>query len=380
LSVIREFWNTHRKMNRDSNIIKICFIAPKAYPLFNSDIKEPFGGAELDLYFLTTELAKDKGFAVSFITADYGQQDIEIIEDVTVIKSLNFKKNALVGAVKVWRSLRKADATMYMIKTISAGMFLVALFCRLKGKIFLYRTSNTNSCDGTYLRQKPLFGRIYKWALRKAGHVFVQNKTDRDNLLRTTGVVATAISNGHRLSELHHGLRDTILWVGRSVEIKKPMLFIELAEKVPSENFTMICSRATGDKKYENLLARTKQVENLTFIERVRFDEIYSFYQRAKVFVNTSDAEGFPNTFIQACQFGVPILSLNVNPDGFLDEYGCGISCEGDFKRFKNSLDFMLSENRYIEMGKKGRAYVEQNHDIKKIIEEYKKIFHQLYG
>ena len=76
----------------------------------------------------------------------------------------------------------------------------------------------------------------------------------------------------------------------------------------------------------------------------------------------------------------MPILSLNVNPDGFLDEYGCGISCEGNFERFINSLDFMLAENRYIEMGKKGRTYVEQNHDIKKIVEEYKKIFRRIYG
>jgi len=112
----------------------------------------------------------------------------------------------------------------------------------------------------------------------------------------------------------------------------------------------------------------------------VPFSEIDSFFQRAKVFVNTSDAEGFPNTFIQACEFGVPILSLNVNPDGFLDEYDCGISCEGDFERFLGSLGFMLTDNKYIEMGKRGRTYVEQNHDIKKTVEEYKKIFRQIYG
>ena len=117
---------------------RVCFIAPKAYPLFNPDIKEIFGGAEEDLYFLATELAKDKNFSVSFITADYGRQDVEIIENVRIIKSLDFKKNCLSGAIKVWRGLRKADAEMYMIKTISAGMFLVACFCWLKSRLFLY--------------------------------------------------------------------------------------------------------------------------------------------------------------------------------------------------------------------------------------------------
>ncbi len=367
-------------MNRNNNTIEICFIAPKAYQLFNPDVKEPFGGAELDLYFLATELAKDKDFAVSFITADYRQQDIEIIEDVTVIKSLDFKKNLFIGAIKVWRALCKADAQMYMIKTISSGMFLVAFFGWLKNKTFLYRTSNTYSCDGTYLRQHPFLGRVYKWALRTARHVFVQNKIDSVNLQRTTNVLSIAIPNGHRLSELRESRRDTILWIGRSAEIKRPMLFIELAEKTPDEHFTMICQCATGDRNYDELVARAEEVKNLQFIQRVPFSEIDSFFQRAKVFVNTSDAEGFPNTFIQACEFGVPILSLNVNPDGFLDEYDCGISCEGDFERFLGSLGFMLTDNKYIEMGKRGRTYVEQNHDIKKTVEEYKKIFRQIYG
>jgi len=364
-------------MNSNNRAIEICFIAPKAYPLFNPDVKEIFGGAEVDLYFLATELAKDKNFAVSFITADYGQQKIETIAGVRIIKGINFKKNSLTGAIKVWRGLREADAEMYMIKTISPGMFLAAFFCWLKGKTFLYRTSNTNSCDGTYLRQHPVFGRLYKWALRTAQQVFVQNKTDRENLQRTTKVTSVAIANAHRLVELAEGQRDTILWIGRSAKIKRPMLFIDLAEKMPDENFTMICQRATGDKKYEKLVARAKQVENLQFIKQVDFDKVSNYFQHAKVFVNTSDAEGFPNTFIQACEFGTPILSFNVNPDGFLDEYKCGICCNGNLERLADSLRFMLAEDKYIEMGNKARKYVEQNHDIKKIVEEYKKIFHQ---
>ncbi len=52
--------------------IRVCFISPKAYPLFNPNVEAVFGGAEVDLYYLATELAKDDSFTVSFITADYG--------------------------------------------------------------------------------------------------------------------------------------------------------------------------------------------------------------------------------------------------------------------------------------------------------------------
>ena len=365
-------------MSTRPEVIKICFIAPKAYPLFDPDVKGVFGGAEVDLYFLATELAKDKDFDVSVITADYDQERCETIQGVRIIKSLDFRKNPLIGAIKVWRAIRRADAETYMIKTISPGMFLLGLYCRLKGKTFLYRTSNTNSCDGTYLKQHFVLGRIYKWALRTAKHVFVQNEMDKANLENSTGVTSVVIPNAHRLIELRQDKRDSILWVGRSAPIKRPTLFIDLAEKIPDEKFVMICQRATGDQKYEQLPARAKQVGNLEFIERVGFDEIHSYFQRAKVFVNTSKAEGFPNTFIQACEHATPILSLNVNPDGFLEQHNCGICCDDRFECLVDSLKSILADNRYVELGKNARKYVEQNHDIKKTVQEYRKLFRRL--
>jgi hypothetical protein len=38
--------------------IRICFIILRAYPIFNPDVKDVIGGAEVDLYLLATELAK----------------------------------------------------------------------------------------------------------------------------------------------------------------------------------------------------------------------------------------------------------------------------------------------------------------------------------
>ena len=365
-------------MDSSDTAIKICFVAPKAYPLFNPRVEAVFGGAEVDLYYLATELAKDRDFDVSFVTADYGQEQIETIEDVRVIKSLDFSENCLTGAVKVWRSLGKADAQMYVIKTISPGMFLLGLYCRLKRKVFLYRTSNTNSCDGTYLRRHRVLGAVYKRVLRRAGKVFVQNKTDKENLQRTTGVRATAIPNGCRIGELPEHQRDTILWAGRSAKIKRPMLFVDLAERVPEEHFTIVCQRATGDDNYETLLRRAEGLENLRFIRHVSFSEIDGYFERAKVLVNTSDAEGFPNTFIQAGLYAVPILSLNVNPDGFLNEYKCGICCDGDPEQLVNELGLLLEGDKYIEMGKNARSYVEKNHDIKIIVEQYKQLLRKL--
>ena len=365
-------------MTGKSAPITICFIAPKAYPLFNPEAEGVFGGAEVDLYYLATELARDGRFDVSFIVADYGQEDAERIEGVTVLKSLDFRKNALSGARRIWRAMRRADADLYMLEAASAGVPLAGLFCRRHRRVLVYRTASQAECDGTYLKAHPVLGRAFRTALRKAGLIVVQNKGDKDSMKRTIGVTPVVIPNMHRVRPIEQRERDTILWVGRSAAIKRPDLFVRLAEMTPGESFTMICQHATGDLRYDGLLDRARAVENLSFVQRVPFHEIDEYFLRAKVFVNTSDSEGYPNTFIQAAKAAVPILSLNVNPDGFLDRYSCGLCCGGNTQRLADSLGFMLADDRYENIGRNGRKYVEQHHDLARVIEQYKEHFLRL--
>lgn len=361
--------------------IKICFIAPKAYPLFNPDaknVKDPFGGAEVDLYLLALELAKDKNFEVSFITADYGQKQVETIQNVKVIKSLDFDENPVKGVIRIWQAMKRANADIYVLKTASPGVPLVAFFCWLHHRAFVYRTAHERECNGTYIKEHTVLGPAFKLSLRTAKLVFTQNATDKEDLKRTTGVSSIFIRNAHYISDLSKKNRDIILWVGRSTPVKRPELFIDLAEQINNEKFVMVCPRALGDEKYERLTSRAGTVGNLEFVEQLPFHRINEFFQRAKIFVCTSTAEGFPNTYIQACANTVPILSLNVNPDGFLDEYNCGICCNNDTELLCNSLKFLLEQERYLQLGRNARKYAEEHHDITKIVERYKKTFMKL--
>jgi glycosyltransferase involved in cell wall biosynthesis len=356
--------------------VRVCFVMLKAYPLFNPEVKAVFGGAEVDFYNLATELARDSNFEVSFIVADYSQPVIELRENVTLIRSLNFKKNLISRTISLWRAMRQADASIYLQKAASWGTFFVVMFCKLHKRAFIYRTAKAGECDGSwpknYLERKAIW-----LSLRKADVVFAQNVADRENLRSTIGILAVAIPNGHILSPSVQYRRNAVLWVGRSNKIKRPEVFIELAESMPGERFMMICQRATGDNEYDTLTARARQVKNLEFIERVPFAEIDNFFQRAQVFVNTSDTEGFPNTFIQACKCGAPILSLNVNPDGFLDTYKCGLCARGDWQAFRNMLADLLAPGA-AEYGRNARRYAEENHDITRIIKLYKEVFYGL--
>ena len=356
--------------------IYVCFVSLDVYPLFNTRAVSVQGGSEVDFYMLATELAIDNRFRVSIVTGDFGQPEVEIAGDITIYKAADLRKKPISGVPALWKAMRRADADIYFKKGPSLTTDLVALFCRLNHKIFFFRTAHDLDCDGTYLKQYPLRGKFYLWSLRQAKRVFVQKAADLPNLLHTAGINAIMIPNGHRIIDTPAIARDFILWVGRSEEFKQPRLFIELAKEIPSEQFVMICQQTKGDLQYDRLLNQAVDVKNLEFIESVPFHEIKHYFSRAKIFVCSSRAEGFPNTFIQAGICATPILSLTVNPDGLLDKYNCGVCCSGDAAKLLESLKSFLSQPRLLaEMGQNAKNYVSQYHDVAKIIEEYKRHF-----
>ena len=358
--------------------IRICFVLLRAYPLLNPDAKGVIGGAEVDLYLLATELAKDKNFQVSFVVGDYGQKAIEVRENVTIIKSVDVNKNLFLGSWRIWRALRRANAHIYVGKTFSLNMFLQVLFCRIHKRKYIYRTAHSNECDGTYISKHNFRSKAVIWAIRNAYKVLAQNHTDAQNLLNTVNIHSEVIRNGCRLKSLHQTTRDIILWTGRSGPLKKPYLFLDLARQMPELSFTMICQRNEGDMNYDSLVKEAGKVDNLQFIRRVRYDEIENYFERARVFVSTSEAEGFPNVFIQASKCRTPVLSLNVNPDGFLDKYKCGMCANGDWVLFVDMLKKLLNPETARELGNNARKYVEEHHDVTKIIEQYKSCFIQI--
>ena len=119
------------------NKAKICVISLGAYPLLARQSIELVGGAELQSVLLAQELAR-RGFHLSFIVLDHGQQSPEIIEGIRVVKAYPF--NTPMGIRfstirHIWRALRQADAEIYYGFRGIAG--IVALYCMINRRKFV---------------------------------------------------------------------------------------------------------------------------------------------------------------------------------------------------------------------------------------------------
>ena len=86
----------------------ICFVSTLAYPLFNPNVSNSVGGAETQQKALAEELVK-RGYSVSFVVGDYGQNDVEEINEIKLYKCNTARKgNKLFNIPITYHSLKKA--------------------------------------------------------------------------------------------------------------------------------------------------------------------------------------------------------------------------------------------------------------------------------
>ncbi len=160
-----------------------------------------------------------------------------------------------------------------------------------------------------------------------------------------------------------------VLWVGRSDPVyKRPDLCFELARKVPQVRFVMVV--APTDANHHNELKRRRPA-NVDFIEGLPFRAMPHLFRQCLALVNTSSQEGFPNTFLQAGKYRVPIVSLIVDPDELFWSRRAGIVCNGNLDVMADAVaDLASNPERRKQYADRLADYVALHHDLQGCCEE----------
>jgi glycosyltransferase involved in cell wall biosynthesis len=126
-------------------------------------------------------------------------------------------------------------------------------------------------------------------------------------------------------SMLPLGERDiSVLWVSNMSGLKRPDMFLELAQRLPSLAASMVGGAQPKTRLlFERVRSAAARVSNVTFHGPLPYRATQRLFDRARVFVNTSEIEGFPNTFLQAWVRGIPVVSF-FDPDGVIQREGLG--------------------------------------------------------
>jgi len=360
--------------------IQICIFNHFGYSLYNNQSKVLFGGSEIQLYLLSKAFAEKENFEVHVITGDYDlKKKVNNYDKIYIHVSLPIRGhliNYLKGFINLSSILMKIKPDVIIQRASGIPTFFFALYCRFFKKRFIYSIASQK--DVIKGGKAGISHKLYKYGLNNASYIVAQNEDQisyleswRNKSIRNIKV----IKNAFEIREVDVKDKKTILWVGRSVTEKRPELFLKLAEYFPNKKFVFICNKFYHPKSWNywnNLHKRALQLPNVEFLEFVPFNEIDYYFKNAKVFVNTSLHEGFPNTFIQALIHKTPIISLNVDPDNFLTKYKCGINCNNDFTKMIEQLRALIEDqDLYDSFSNNTFNYVKKNHDISKISNEW---------
>ena len=212
-----------------------------------------------------------------------------------------------------------------------------------------------------------LKGRYYQVGLRGADLVYAQSQWQRDSLRRHHGVDAPVFRSVYPDLPVSTSPPRYVLWVGRCVTWKRPLAFLDLAGRFPATEFVMIAPGYPGQEELRaQVLRRAAGLGNVTLHDFVPFDDMAGFFAHAICYVNTSDAEGFPNTFIQAARAAVPVLSLRVDPDQMLAREAMGACAAGDPAELATQLARLLADrSRRDSLGWGGRDYFLHTHELR---------------
>ncbi|MBD3196709.1 MAG: glycosyltransferase [Candidatus Lokiarchaeota archaeon] len=359
--------------------IRVCFFSHFGYALYNPKSKILFGGAEVQLYLISKMLSKLDLFDIHIILG-YNNFNLFKIQKFNKIKlhlSLPIKSNIInqsIGVINLFLTLAKINPDVIIQRGGSIPTGLIALFSKIFRKKFIFSIAHKNDViKGGKDFPIQIF---YNFGLKNCNYIIAQSR-DQISLLEEEKCLSNRniklIKSGYDLGSFQKEEKDFILWVGRAVYWKRPYLYLKLARDIPDENFVMICPLFEDKELFDNLKQEAQEISNLTYIDYVPFNHINQYFESAKIFINTSIKEGFPNTFIQASKNGTPILSLKVDPDNILDRYEIGHSFNDDYNRLKGRIITLLKENqKYSKLSNNCFQYAKRNHNIKKISDKWK--------
>lgn len=366
-------------MNRDTeceaanNEISICFVAHNAFGVLSSQDNGHIGGIERQQALMAQWLA-DQGHNVSMITWNEGQGDCT----VRGVKVFSFcERNAGYPITRFlhprWTGLNnamcRANADIYYYNCGDLGLGQVTLWAKRHCKKTVYSVASEPDCHPKLPSLKSLRERIlYRYGLRNVDSVIVQTKRQqnllKDNFGLSSTIIAMPCSEFPNTSlTMLHSTPPRVLWIGRFSKEKRLEWLLDIAESLPEYIFDVVGESNIRSPFAESLRRRASMLPNVVLHGRLIHNKLGDIFQRATLLCCTSVYEGFPNTFLEAWSFGLPVVST-FDPDNIIANFKLG-QAASTLQDLRNGV-INITENKslWLSTSNAAKNYFFRNHNV----------------
>lgn len=365
---------------------KICFIESAAYAVLDGSTGASSTGGESVQHTLLAKAFAARGWQVSMISGDFGQQNGVVVDGIQVWKT--YKRTEGIPVLRffyprlyrTWRALKAADADVYFQSCAGLMTGMLAKFVAKRNRKMIFRVAHDTDCiPGEELVNLERDRKIYQYGLRRADLISAQSATQARLLEENYGLQSVEVDMSAEIpDDPDDAGRDIdVLWVNNFRDFKRPDLLLEIARQMPETSFTMIGGKMQNEESlYDDTERQALELDNVDFVGGVPYSEVNAYFERAKLFLNTSDSEGFPNSFLQAWVRRVPVISY-FDPDKLIAGKGIGISVDtqNDFVAAISSL--MADDAARLEAGQRSRQFVVDRYSPDAIAAQYEKLIEQ---
>lgn len=347
--------------------MKFLFLSSYAHLVLNPASSRVSGGAELQVALLARELVC-RGHEVVIVGGDIGQVDGETFDGVRTRTGGKFHTGGFIDLLealpRVFQVIRQERPDWIFILGWTTWLFFLhVLKPFFKAKLGFICGLDTE-VNGEFRRENPLRGALFEYAMRRCDVRFAMTNL-QERFFREQGMDCALYRNLLLPRRTPRQVEKNIdfLWVARCQPIKQPHIFLNLVERLPEARFEMICP-CENEELWRSVSSRARTLPNLIFHDGVPYHEVQEHYDTARVFVNTSTYEGWPNSFIQAGLGHTGILSLQVRPDNLFDDYQLGACADGNEGVLMEAARHCLQDaGLTARMGGEAARFVAEMHD-----------------
>jgi glycosyltransferase involved in cell wall biosynthesis len=353
--------------------------------LYYGEKRDYMGGAEVQATRIAHAL-KAKGLRVAHVV--YPVPEPRRVDDSspTLIERPTWQGGGASGQLAetraIWRSLESADADAYIVRGSGGHVIPASAFCRTRGRRFVFSSSSELDFDFARPDRNRRLLQIYKASLRLAARLALQTEQQRELALRALPhSEPVVIPSFAEPGPSTNGAGKYFLWADRLVEYKLPDRFVELAEALPEARFRMVaCPMSeTPPGMAERIQAAAERLPNLELLPPRRRSELLDEMGEAVAIVKTSRVEGMPNTFLEAWARGVPVLSLNVDPDGKIAKNDIGVAAEGSMERLTEAAASLWRDPELRNAtGERARRFIRDVHSPEAVAKRWVALLEEL--
>jgi glycosyltransferase involved in cell wall biosynthesis len=275
--------------------------------------------------------------------------------------------------VRLYRALARERPDIILQFVGSAHTGIAALYARRHGCKMIWRVTSDRSVEpesASWLQPHLRLERLFlNFGIRNSSLILAQTEYQRATVAAAfPGAPVQVLPNFHPAAPdcgRTGAVMKQVVWIANLKPLKNPSAFVRLARRFESRRdvrFVMVGDAIDDDPWTKDQLEQIAATPNLEYRGAMSQPEVNTLLENTDLLVNTSDYEGFSNTFIQAWMRRVPVVSLRVDPDRLLSRGGLGAVTGTEEALFGCVAVLLDDPDKCAGIGARARRYALEHH------------------